>query len=250
MIDLRLWSQKLFFMRYIRLTFFLLLLFISCKETKNTDNTLDITAIPESVTNYAKFTARVHKDQKLKERLAVINKAEPVKILKTLQVQLSNDKEGENSLVAKVELADGKIGYIKRNWLGGEPYVLLQAVRVFDKPDYASTIRATLEIGHIVFAEEENAAGNWLKIWAGKVNGVWLSSHWIEKNSALSSNKQWIIDARDLHDATNLIEQGKIEAATKKLKNISDFSDSDFAKIAEQKIIELEQLNNEQPLSE
>lgn len=219
------------------LTVFGFLFLSACKPSVDKQAAIEeIEVQPEAAIAYAKFRASVRKDKELKDWLANINKGESVNILQETE---ETDKKGKKRMVAYIELADGKKGYITRSWLGGTPFVALDNIRVFDKPDYASRVRATLKKGDIVFLEQENDAGNWFKIWAGKIDGVWITSHWIEKSSNLSDATNAVIDARDYQEALSLLEENKTEEALKKLQALAEFGNSEFAEIGKQKLQEM-----------
>lgn len=230
----------------IFVSFALVFSLTQCKSSKsNNGETDEITATPDVITAYVKFTASVRKDENLKDWLATLNKAESVKILNVIEVPNKKGKE-KKTTVAHIELADGKQGYIKRSWLGGKPFVVLEKIRLFSQPDYASKVRATLEPGTIVFQEEADMETieptNWIKVWTGEIDGVWLTSQWIENNTKISAEQKLVIDARDYQDALDLLEKDKKDEAIKKLKNLSEFSDSTFAKMAQEKLDEITEM--------
>lgn len=222
--------------------FFTLLFSLSCKPSAPKSD-VGTTVPKATLTAYAKFTASVRKDKNLKEWLATVNKTEPVEIIDVIEVPDKKNSE-KKIAVAQVKLADGSQGYIKRSWLGGTPFVVLEKIRCFAQPDYASKVRATLEVGTILFQEEADIEtvepSNWIKVWAGKIDGVWLTSLWVENNDKISNNSKVVIDARDYQDALDLIEKNKNDVAIKKLKSLSEFSDSTFAQMALEQLEMLE----------
>lgn len=131
-------------------------LLVACKPSEKEQTPKPQEPTFEATMAYAKFKASVRTDLKLKNWLTTINKTEPVKIIDEIEI---TKKDSKTETIAKVVLSDNREGYIKRSWLGGVPYAVLENVRVYDKPNKAAQIRATLEPGMIVFFDEETDDG-------------------------------------------------------------------------------------------
>jgi len=192
---------------------------------------------------YAKFQVLVYKDKNLKERLAVLSKAESVDLLgeekfineKKMQVELSN-----------IKLSDDSTGYTLSSNLADKPIVFTEDTKVHDRNNIGSRVSATVPKGTIAFIIEEK--GGWVKIYAGKIGDQWIADKWAK--GGFNSDENLILDAKTFEEASTALKKGsegkkEYDEALNKLKELSK-SSTLFGNLAREKLDEIEGKKSQQ----
>lgn len=188
---------------------------------------------------YAKYRVNVHKDKDLKGWIATLEKGEGVDLLS--EEKYITDKRKEIDL-AKVRLADDKEGYIDAKHLADKPIVFIKETPVFVRPTPGSRVYTKLPAGTIGFIIDEK--GNWVQVYAGKIEGKWVTRQWAEGGYTTDTNT--LLDAKELEVALQLIKKDDtLEKGKEKLKELAEGT-SEIAVIAQQKLDELEAAKKEE----
>ncbi len=146
----------------------------------------------------AKFSAPVYKNSDLNEWQTTLAKAEFVNLLDSSEEIVKNKKK----TVAKVRLSDDTVGYIDMEYLAERPIVFLKDTRAHDRNNITSKVYMTVPKGTIAFIVAEK--GDWAQLYAGKLQGKFLSKQWVQ--GGFSTEENLIIEARDLEDAVAALE--------------------------------------------
>ena len=172
---------------------------------------------------YARFNVNVYKDTDLKQWLATLAKAEYVDLLDVLNVTIKN----KTIEIAKIKLTDDSVGYIKMEYLADRPVVFLEETKAFVRNNISSRVYMTIPRGTIAFIIDEK--GEWLQIYAGQIQGKWLTRQWV--NSGFSTEEKLILQARAYEEATETLKDpsGKTsdeakEQALQKLRDLASNS--------------------------
>lgn len=201
----------------------------SCK--KNEETSIEDASLARK---YARFNTQVYKDSELKQWLATLAKAEYVDLLEILTLTV----KGEKLEIAKVKLSDDSVGYIKMSNLADKPIVFVQDTKVYIRNNITSTVYMTIPRGTIAFIISEK--GEWVQIYAGNINGKWLTKQWV--NKGFSTDEPLILEARNFEDASAVIDdtsgkksQEEREQAIQKLRDLAARSEM-FGDMARQKL--------------
>ncbi len=178
---------------------------------------------------YAKYPIRVYKDREMKKWLATLSKTEPVDLLGTSDAMIKNKKV----TIAEVKLSDDKKGFMNARHLADRPVVFTEDTKAHVRNNIGSRVAGTIPRGTIGFVIAEK--GEWLQIYAGRVDGKWITKHWVK--SGFSGDENLLLEARTYEDATAILNNKnssdeKQKEAETKLKEIEGSSTSFFRELA------------------
>lgn len=199
---------------------------VFCKK-EHTEQPQDVTLTKK----YAKYRVAVRKEVELKNWVATLEKGEDVDLLNEQEVF---DQSGKKITVAKVRLADGTEGFVDSGHLADKVIVFIEDTPVFTRPTVASKIHCKVPKGTMAFVVGEQA--NWVKIYVGKINDVWVTEQWVQ--GGYSSDEKILITARMYEMALEQLastKEAERNAGKQKLIEISE-GDSIFAALASQKL--------------
>lgn len=186
----------------------------------------------ENLERFAKYPVSVRKDTDLKDWVATVNKAEKVTLLETVTVP---GKEGKNVELGLVRLADDKEGYIETRHLAKLPVFFITEATVYKRPTVGSQVVTKLPRGSIAFVQNEK--DNWVQVYAGKINGIWVNEKWVERSS-FDTDSAVLHQAIEYEKALKLLDEDKIDEALEKLDSLKD-NQSVIGELAGQKYAEL-----------
>lgn len=181
---------------------------------------------------YAKYAISVKKDSDLKDWLATLEKAEKVSLLQEFETTSSKNKV---LTVAKVQLADDKVGFIESRHLANDPIVFTGDTSAYSRPIAASTVSATVPKGSVGFVLEKKEG--WTQVYVGNIEGVWVTDQWVEDNT-YSFDSGLVISARDFDKALDLVGEGKTDEAAEILEPLAS-GDNFIAELASMKLAEI-----------
>lgn len=194
---------------------------------------------------YAKYRVAVRKEKELKTWLATLEKGEGVDLLGEEKIITPQGKELD---VSRVRLADDSVGYVPTGHLADKVIIFTKESKAFIRPTVGTRVQGVIPQGTIGFVIGEKA--NWVQVYIGKVNGVWITSQWVSEGFV--SDPQALVDARSYEGALELLasaNEGKRAEGREKLESIARGT-SVMAEIAGKKLEELNKTNEqkEQPV--
>ncbi|MFC1669786.1 hypothetical protein ACFL20_05285 [Spirochaetota bacterium] len=185
---------------------------------------------------FAKYRVSAKKDRDLKNWLATLEKTEEVDLL--LEEDYTNPK-GKTYKLSKIKLSDDKVGYIKSSHLANSAVVFMNDVKAHVRPTSGSKVKTTIPKGIIGFIIAEK--GEWAQVYAGKINNIWITKHWIRGGYTTEPNA--IIDAKEYEKALAMLKGKEVKKETleKVIKNMEELSKatSIIAEIAKEKLREI-----------
>jgi len=205
-----------------------LISFTACKKEPKAGSTI-------SAQKFAKYKISIRKDKELKDWLATLEKAEEVGLLEEFEHINAKNK---TIVLAKVRLADDQEGYLEAKHLANQPVVFTNDTRAFSRPTPGSKVVSTIPKGSIGFILENK--DTWSQVYVGKIDGKWISKHWVEAATSYSTDTSLIIDAREYEKALALIKEAKTDDAKKILTTLSGSTGSFFNELATGTLEELE----------
>ena len=203
-----------------------------CKKDKEKEGTKEDGPVGEK---YARYQVWVRADQGLKKNLAILEKAEKVQLL-AAPVEVPVEEKGRKVLieVAKVKLADDKVGYIDVKHLADRPIVFTEDAKLLVRPTTGSKVFATVDRGTIGFIIAEK--GGWVQVFVGKHKGKYLNQYWV--NGGYTDDQKTLMDAKEYETALALFAAKKEDKGKKKLEELTGASPV-IAELAKQKLEDL-----------
>lgn len=189
---------------------------------------------PMMIKKYARYNTNVFEDAGMKKWIATLSKAEEVEYDPS-QTPLK-DKDDD---IVIVNLTDGKKGHVALKHFADKPVVFTEDTKAHVRNNIASKVDATIPKGSIGFIIEEK--GEWVQIYIGKVNDIWITKHWIK--SGFSSDENLLVDAKIYEEAMRVISDSKskssdVDKAKKRLEEMNS-SGNIFSELAAKKLEEL-----------
>jgi len=179
---------------------------------------------------YAKYATSVYKNKNLKKWLATLSKAEPVELL----TEEKGVKIGKDTIdISKVKLSDDSIGFIASDKMADKPIVFIDDTKAYIRNNTRSKVISIIPKGTIAFIISKK--GEWIKIYAGKINSKWVTRHWV--NIGYSTEEDLISEAK-VYEEANAILANNPEKAIEMLNELGN-SSSPFATLAREKMNEL-----------
>ncbi len=187
---------------------------------------------------YARYAIRVYQDREMTKWLATLSKTEPVDLLGTSEIMIKNKK----ITLAEVKLSDDKKGFMNASNLADRPVVFTADTKAHVRNNTGSMVAGTIPRGHIGFITAEK--GEWVQIYAGKINGKWITRHWVK--SGFSGDENLVLEARTYEESKAVLDnenasEEKRKEAKEKLKDLEGSSTSFFKELAAEALNKPEQ---------
>ena len=168
-------------MKHIIVCLVLFSFFFACKEKTNKNN---IESSDETLTvKYSKYNTCLYSDVRLIQCSKKIKKADSLDIIDFKKQWVASLKA--KSIIAKVRSGNKSL-YILRKFLADKPIVFTEETPLRLKNDYGSKIIRKIDKGTFAFIVDEK--GSWTKIYIGKINGEWITRHWVRGGFSQDSN--------------------------------------------------------------
>jgi lipoprotein LenA len=213
----------------ITLLIAVMLLTIACK--KDGQDTKQESSLARK---YAKFSAPVYKNSDLKEWMATLAKAEPVELLEVTEATIKN----KTKELARVRLSDGLTGFLDMEHLADLPVVFIEDTRAHERNNATSRVYLTIPRATIAFIIAEK--GEWSQIYAGQVQGKWLTRQWVR--GGFSAEESVILEARTYEEAAAALDSDEATEQSRQeaLANLAELASSSraFGDLARKKLRE------------
>ncbi len=178
--------------------------YFGCKEEKPVQK--DVTLAKK----YAKYRIGVYQNDDLSQWAATLSKAEPVDLLAETEKIIKKKQYS----ISKIKLSDDTIAYVNSETLADKPIVFIKDSKVYVRNNAQSAVKTTIPAGTIAFIVGEK--GDWAQVYAGKINGVWVTKQWV--NDGYSAESNLIIDAKNYEVAMETMNKNPSEVKEEEMK--------------------------------
>jgi len=180
---------------------------------------------------FAKYRVGVNRDQALKTWMATLEKGEDVDLLSE---ETAQRKGGRDVSISKIRLAGGSEGFIESRHLADRTIVFTEDTPAFVRPTSGSRLHVKIPRGTIAFVVAEHA--NWVKVYAGKIDGIWVTEQWVQ--GGYSADQQLLVPARMYESALGLLASKKAEDRAQGRQKLMELGEGDtiFAELARTKL--------------
>lgn len=200
---------------------------INCKKGNEGDHGADGALAKK----YARYRVAVSREPELKNRLATLEKGEDVDLLAEETVVT---KKGGRLNISRIKLAGGGEGFIESRHLADKTIIFIEDTPAFVRPTVGSMLHVKIPRGTIAFVVGEQA--NWVKIYAGKVDGVVVSNQWVQ--GGYTADQQLLLTARIYESAMQLIASTKESDKNDGMRKLNEIAQGAtiFAEMARAKL--------------